>query len=93
MAILDTVALEGLPVLARAASTSITCSIGARVELLIDKVWGRLGDYVNKHKLESSLATLVLDYDLIHNVVFIHFKMHPNKENWLQIINFHNEKL
>lgn len=74
LAILDTVALEGLPVLARAASTSITCSIGARVELLIDKVWGRLGDYVNKHKLESSLATLVLDYDLIHNVVLYTLK-------------------
>lgn len=86
LAILDTVALERLPVLARAACTSITCSIGERVELLIDKVWGRLGDYVNKQKRESSLATLVLDYDLIHNVVLYTLKCTPTRKTGSKLL-------
>lgn len=74
LGVLDTVALERLPVMAKAACLSITSSIGERVELLIDKIWGHLGYDANKKEMEVSLSTLVLDYDLIHNVVLYTLK-------------------
>ncbi|RCK54803.1 hypothetical protein Cantr_04150 [Candida viswanathii] len=74
LGVLDTVALERLPILAKAACTAITSGIGERVELLIDKIWGHLGYDADKKEIEASLSTLVLDYDLIHNVVLYTLK-------------------